>query len=916
MRTIYQLLISFLLQLFVNAVVAQNITTTLGSFNSSSCAVGDTITLPVNVSMASGISTSAISMAIDYDTTKLRCISAVTNINSNISAGFLSNCGLFNSLNPNPPFTASSRRQFRAAWFNLSPVAFNGLMFNLRFVVVATGNTTIKWDLATPGNCEYADELAEVIPNCSFLDGSVTCGTAIPVNCDITLSSATGTTSQSVCQGSSITNITYSTVSATGATVTGLPAGVTGVWTNNTVTISGTPTAAGTFNYTVTLSGCTGGTGTASGTITVTSQASAGTLSGTQGICVGGTTTFTSTVSGGSWSSSATGIATVNASTGVVNGVTAGTAIITYTRNGTGGCANATATRTVTVNAGSSITLSSAAVTSSQVLTLGTSITNIIYSTVGATGATFSGLPDGVNGLWSGNTITISGTPLTAGAYSYVVTLTGGTCNGGTNTAFGTITVNPTSPNITTTIGTVSGCIGDTVTIPVTINMASGISTSALSLAIDYDTTKLQCISTVTGLNSAISSGFLANCGIFTNLSPNPSYMAPTRRQFRAAWFNLTPVSINGLIFNLRFRVLATGNSDIKWDIATPGNVEFADEFADVIPFTFWSNGAVLMSNGCFGPPQSSFCLPSITTDGATAVGFDSVVIGGNISSDGGSSIVLRGVCYSTSPNPNMGNSRTEDGSGIGSFITVLRGLISSTTYYARSYAKNSNGVVAYGNEVSFTTGSVAPSFVCGSSTVSDVDNNTYNTVQIGTQCWTQSNLKTSKFRNGDNIPTGLSNSSWQNTTSGAYAIYNNDLVNDGLYGKLYNHYAVTDSRGLCPTGWHVPSDGEWTTLENHLGGSSVAGGALKSTAMHPTPGGWNPPNTGATNSSGFTALPGGLRNSVGGFFDLAGVGVWWSSSVLSGSNAWDRLLYSYYSSIYRLYNLRSSGFSVRCLKD
>jgi hypothetical protein len=106
-------------------------------------------------------------------------------------------------------------------------------------------------------------------------------------------------------------------------------------------------------------------------------------------------------------------------------------------------------------------------------------------------------------------------------------------------------------------------------------------------------------------------------------------------------------------------------------------------------------------------PTQTSLCLPTITTTSPSSVGMDSVVIGGNIINDGGSSIVLRGVCYSTSPNPNMGNSRTEDGSGIGSFNTVLRGLNPSTTYYARSYAKNSNGVVVYGNEVSFTTSSI-----------------------------------------------------------------------------------------------------------------------------------------------------------------------------------------------------------------
>ena len=444
-RLLQFLLLSFFVTgLNIKGLRAQtNITTTIGSFNSSTCAVGDTIVLPITVNMASGISTAAISMAIDYDTTKLMCISAVTGLNSNISAGFLSNCGVFSPQNPNPPYTAITRRQFRAAWFNLSPVTFNGLMFNLRFVVVSTGNSSVKWDLATAGNCEYADEIADVIPNCSFVDGSITCGSAVPV-CDITLTSASGTNSQSICQGSAITNITYATTAATGATVTGLPAGVTGVWASNAVTISGTSTAAGTFNYTVTLTGCTGGTSTATGTITVAAPATAGTLSGTQEICTNGTTTFASTVSGGSWSSSAAGVATVNASTGVVTGVAAGTATITYTVTGTGGCANATATRTVTVNSNNTITLSSASGTNGQTVTVNTAITTITYSTTGATGATISGLPAGVTGSWASNVVTISGTPSATGTFNYTITMTGG-CTGGNNTATGSIIVNSAS---------------------------------------------------------------------------------------------------------------------------------------------------------------------------------------------------------------------------------------------------------------------------------------------------------------------------------------------------------------------------------------------------------------------------------------------------------------------------------------
>ena len=325
-------------------------------------------------------------------------------------------------------------------------------------------------------------------------------------------------------------------------------------------------------------------------------------------------------------------------------------------------------------------------------------------------------------------------------------------------------------------------------------------------------------------------------------------------------------------------------------------------------------------------PTQTSLCLPTITTNTPTSIGIDSVVIGGDILNDGGSSIVLRGVCYSTTPNPNMGNMRTEDGSGVGSFSTILRNLNPSTTYYVRSYAKNSLGVVVYGNDVSFSTGTPIPSFSCGTSTVSDVDGNNYNTVQIGTQCWTQSNLKVSKYRNGDNIPTGLSNSAWENTTAGAYAIFNNDPVNDGLYGKLYNHYAVLDTRGLCPTGWYVPTDREWNLLVMYLdanadtgaGGwqNTNAGGALKSTATQPTPGGWNSPNAGATNSSGFSAGPGALRNPNGEFFNVLGQNGWWWSSSLNGTFSWYRALSYTNGDFYRSSNNLRFGMSVRCLRD
>lgn len=245
-----------------------------------------------------------------------------------------------------------------------------------------------------------------------------------------------------------------------------------------------------------------------------------------------------------------------------------------------------------------------------------------------------------------------------------------------------------------------------------------------------------------------------------------------------------------------------------------------------------------------------------------------------------------------------------------------MTGLTASSLYYVKAYATNSVGT-SYGSQVTFTTLSSSPQSCPGIPTVVDVDGNSYNTVKIGTQCWMRSNLKVSKYRNGNTIPSGLSNSSWQNTLTGALAIYNNDPVNEGLYGKLYNHYAVSDSRGLCPTGWHVPTESEWATLVNQLGGQTLAGGALKSTAMQPTPGGWNTPNSGATNSSGFTALGGGARDRIGSFNGVTYAALYWSSSVSSASIAWSCTLdYSSTEVVRGSIYYRSSGFSVRCLKD
>ncbi len=197
-------------------------------------------------------------------------------------------------------------------------------------------------------------------------------------------------------------------------------------------------------------------------------------------------------------------------------------------------------------------------------------------------------------------------------------------------------------------------------------------------------------------------------------------------------------------------------------------------------------------------------------------------------------------------------------------------------------------------------------------STVTDIDGNVYKTVKIGNQVWMKENLKVSQYQNGDPIPTNLSNHKWGKTTSGAFAIYENDEANHIKYGKLYNWYAMVDKRNVCPVGWHVPSDQEWTRLENYLGGAEVAGGKMKAII------GNDSPNTGATNESGFSGLLGGYRSKDGTYSGIGNgnLGCWWSSTEYSTIGGWDRYLLWSIGNSDRAKAGKQNGFSVRCIKD
>jgi uncharacterized protein (TIGR02145 family) len=199
------------------------------------------------------------------------------------------------------------------------------------------------------------------------------------------------------------------------------------------------------------------------------------------------------------------------------------------------------------------------------------------------------------------------------------------------------------------------------------------------------------------------------------------------------------------------------------------------------------------------------------------------------------------------------------------------------------------------------------------SQTIKDFDGNSYTTTTIGTQVWIVENLKTTHYRNGDLIvSTSPSTLDIGYITSPIYQwAYGAKESNVSAYGRLYTWYAVSDSRGVCPVGWHVPSDAEWTTLISFLGGELVAYGKLKESGQTH----WTKYDTG-TNEIGFTALPGGIRNMSGSFCDIESRAYWWSSTENGAYQAWNRMMSYDMNNIFRYLSLKRNGLSVRCIMN
>jgi uncharacterized protein (TIGR02145 family) len=313
---------------------------------------------------------------------------------------------------------------------------------------------------------------------------------------------------------------------------------------------------------------------------------------------------------------------------------------------------------------------------------------------------------------------------------------------------------------------------------------------------------------------------------------------------------------------------------------------------------------------------------PVISTINVFEITNSNAKSGGNIIKDWGNLVTESGICWSSSTDPTISSNRTIDGTKTGVFLSDIIGLSPESKYYVKAYATNSEGT-AYGTQKSFTT-------IGGqSSTVTDVEGNVYKTVAIGTQTWMAENLKVTKYNDMTEIQNITINSQWGNLTTGAYCWYNNDLSNKGTFGALYNWYTVNTDK-LCPIGWHVPSDAEWTTLENFLttngynyDGTTTGNKIAKSLASSS---GWYSSTTigvvGNTdypnfrNITGFNALPGGYRFEVDGFQWIDLYGVWWSNTETGILGAITRSINFEWDYLKHFEFVKNRGFSVRCLKD
>jgi uncharacterized protein (TIGR02145 family) len=382
----------------------------------------------------------------------------------------------------------------------------------------------------------------------------------------------------------------------------------------------------------------------------------------------------------------------------------------------------------------------------------------------------------------------------------------------------------------------------------------------------------------------------------------------------------VTSTGVTGLTATLAAGTFANGNGSLMYTITgTPSASGTASFTLNIGGKSCVINRSIVLPLGVLGTLDCANATNNGTLNATTtATGVTSVIsyTGGNGGAHNGQVVASTGVTGLTATlqagtfaNGNGSLTYTITGtpatSGTASFALNIGGKMCTLT---RTVA------IAQTSGINFTSiGAPVGSF---QNNVSDIDGNTYKTVQIGTQVWMAENLKTSKYSDGTTIPNITDNTQWLKNTTGAWAYYNNDAANNAKYGKLYNWYAVSKTtngnKNVCPTGWHVPTGAEWTVLTDYLGGESVAGGKMKEVGLTS----WNSPNTDAANTSLFTGLPGGYRYYNGGYDGVGRAGNWWSSAEYNATYAWFRGPNSDNGDAGRNYDLKIYGLSVRCLRD
>jgi uncharacterized protein (TIGR02145 family) len=312
--------------------------------------------------------------------------------------------------------------------------------------------------------------------------------------------------------------------------------------------------------------------------------------------------------------------------------------------------------------------------------------------------------------------------------------------------------------------------------------------------------------------------------------------------------------------------------------------------------------------------------LPTVTTTAITGLSASAATAksGGTVVNNGGATVTLSGICWSTSQNPTISNSKTTDSVGTGAFTSTLSLLISNSTYYVKAYATNSYGT-AYGSQMTFNAGSTA--------TVVDIDGNVYNTVTIGTQTWMTENLKVTHYQNGVAIVNAFTTTSYDwtgGTNGGGYTFTNGDTTTKAIYGLLYSSWATIDNRNIAPVGWHVPTDSDWNTLEIYEGlpAADTTGITTNGNPIHL---GTESPSLQVGGSSGLNLqLSGSLQNAA--YFGFGSNGYYWTSTpggITFIQENWLREIYGSTSANYlSVFHNVSGGlngadaYSVRCVKN